>query len=269
MTRSMGGAGADHLDGGAGVNLVSYANAQAAVVVDLGNNANNKGDAAGDVISSVQNVIGSEHNDRLAGDAHDNVLDGGAGVDSLAGGGGNDTYIVDNTKDVVTEAANAGTDEVHSSVSYTLSANVENLTLTGSVGLVGTGNELNNMLIGGDGDDTLVGGLGQDTLTGGGRHDVFLFTKVMDSLPGSEDLITDWHTGDKVDLSSIDANAHLAGDQAFVLVTAFSGMAGEAMLTFDASSGQTSLSLDLDGDKIADSSIKILGGTVDPSAILL
>ena len=60
----------------------------------------------------------------------------------MAGGAGNDTYIVDNTGDVVTEAANAGTDLVYSSVTYTLTANVENLTLTGSSNINGTGNTL-------------------------------------------------------------------------------------------------------------------------------
>ena len=63
-----------------------------------------------------------------------NVLDGGAGADTLVGGTGNDTYVVDNAGDVVTEGAGAGTDTVQSSVTFTLGANVENLTLTGAGG---------------------------------------------------------------------------------------------------------------------------------------
>ena len=56
------------------------------------------------------------------------MLDGGAGNDTMAGGAGNDTYVVDAAGDVVTEAASAGTDTVQSRISYTLGANVENLT---------------------------------------------------------------------------------------------------------------------------------------------
>ena len=71
------------------------------------------------------------------GNALDNVITGNSGNNVLAGGAGNDTYIVQNAGDVVTEAANNGTDTVQSSVSYTLGANVENLTLTGNANING------------------------------------------------------------------------------------------------------------------------------------
>ena len=66
----------------------------------------------------------------------------------MAGGAGNDIYVVDNVADVVTEAASAGTDRIDSSVTFTLGANVENLTLTGTAAINGTGNTLNNVLTG-------------------------------------------------------------------------------------------------------------------------
>src|SRR5439155_14581938 len=93
------------------------------------------------------NVIrGLAGNDTLYGGAGDDVLDGGDGADSMVGGVGSDFYVVDNASDLVTEAASAGTDTVQSSVSYTLTANVENLTLTGAAASNGTGNTLSNIL---------------------------------------------------------------------------------------------------------------------------
>ncbi|MFM2275239.1 MAG: hypothetical protein RL211_1111, partial [Pseudomonadota bacterium] len=102
-------------------------------------------------------------NDTLNGGAGNDTLNGGAGTDSMAGGLGDDTYVVDATTDVVTEALNAGTDTVQSSVTYTLSANVENLTLTATTAINGTGNALDNILTGGAGVNVLTGGAGNDT----------------------------------------------------------------------------------------------------------
>jgi Ca2+-binding RTX toxin-like protein len=103
----------------------------------------------------------------------------------MAGGAGNDTYVVDNAGDVVTEAAGAGTDTVQTTLaSYALSANVENLTFTGAGNFSGTGNALNNTLAGGagndtlnggDGSDTLIGGAGNDSMNGGTGNDIFVF----------------------------------------------------------------------------------------------
>ena len=78
--------------GGLGIDIVSYETSAEGVTVDLSNNANNAGgDAAGDKLSLVENLLGSEHDDNLTGDGNANVLEGGKGADTLAGGGGIDT----------------------------------------------------------------------------------------------------------------------------------------------------------------------------------
>ncbi|WP_181049731.1 Ig-like domain-containing protein [Marinobacter persicus] len=116
-------------------------------------------------------LYGGAGSDQLTGDAGNDALNGGSGADSMAGGTGNDTYVVDNSSDQVTELAGEGTDTVQSRVSYTLTDNVENLTLTGYSGISGTGNELDNVIRGNNGSNTLRGLAGGDTLVGNNGHD--------------------------------------------------------------------------------------------------
>jgi Ca2+-binding RTX toxin-like protein len=181
----IGGAGADTLNGGTGFDIASYSTATAGVTASLAAPAGNTGDAAGDVYSSIEGLIGSGFNDTLTGDAGANsltggagndTLDGGAGADMLVGGSGNDTYLVESAGDlVVIETAAEGTDEVRASAAaYALSANVENLTYTGSGTFAGTGNALDNVMSGGAGDDLLDGGAGNDTLIGGAGNDTYV-----------------------------------------------------------------------------------------------
>ena len=92
-------------------------------------------------------ALGLGGNDELVGGTGDDTLDGGTGKDRMLGGVGNDTYVVDSAGDKVIEAAGAGTDLVRSAIGYTLGANLENLTLTGSATLGGSGNALDNQLI--------------------------------------------------------------------------------------------------------------------------
>ncbi|HKD28759.1 MAG TPA: peroxidase family protein [Xanthobacteraceae bacterium] len=124
------------------------------------------GTAGDDVISGLGG------NDLLTGNAGNDVLDGGAGADSMSGGAGNDIYIVDNVGDTVVEAANQGIDTVKTTLAtFTLGNNVENLIFTGTAAFTGNGNALNNVIIGGVGNDTLSGGAGNDTLDGGAGND--------------------------------------------------------------------------------------------------
>ena len=154
----------------------------------------------GTALKGTGNAAGGN---KITGNAGDNTLsDGGSGLaapDTLVGGAGNDTYLVSNASDVVTEAAGAGTDTVIASLisAYTLPANVENLTFIGGTNFSGTGNGLDNVITGGSGNDTLSGGAGNDTLiggpgadqlTGGAGNDDFVFN----AGDASGDLITDF-----------------------------------------------------------------------------
>jgi serralysin len=98
---------------------------------------------------------GGTGNDRLVGGLGNDTLIGGAGNDTLQGNEGNDLYLVDSADDVVTEAFDQGLDRVETALaSYTLSADVENLTYTGASPFSGTGNAVNNNLVGGAGNDS-------------------------------------------------------------------------------------------------------------------
>jgi len=120
------------------------------------------------------NGTGNALDNVITGNAAANTLDGSTGEDSLIGGAGNDVYIVDDTNDDIIENAGEGTDTIRSSVSYTVSANVENLTLTGGLDINATGNGSNNTLTGNTGNNTLDGGVGADLMQGGTGNDVYI-----------------------------------------------------------------------------------------------
>jgi len=138
-------------------------------------------------------ITGTSGNDSLVGTAGNDTIDGGAGADTMQGAAGDDTYIVDNVGDVIIEQENGGIDTAQSSVSYTLGGWVNNLVLTGTAAINGTGNGVENQITGNAAANVLDGGLLADTLTGGGGADSFNFSVA----PGAADadLITDFTSG--------------------------------------------------------------------------
>ncbi len=214
------------------------------------------------ICGATQNdwLMGYAGNDWLRGFNGNDVLDGGAGADKMEGGAGNDVYYVDNAGDRVIEAAGCGYDTVKATVSVNVSGqDIERVILAGSANINVSGNGLDNVLCGNAGNNGIYGGEGQDILTGGAGRDRFDFNAVSESSYSRWDRITDLSNEDIIDLSTIDANTKVAGNQAFCLVNAFSGKGGEITLSYNAGSNYTLLAADVHGDKVADLRIVLNG----------
>ncbi|MBL8529158.1 MAG: calcium-binding protein [Burkholderiales bacterium] len=242
--------------------------------------------------NGLANVItGNAARNVLSGLDGDDTLNGGVGADSMIGGKGNDKYYVNERGDIVIESAGEGTDAVIASTSCVLAPNVENLTLTGSLGFDGTGNTVANVITGNDksnvlsglagndtlnglaGSDTLLGGAGADVLIGGLGVDRFDFDAVSDSTSAARDAIragggaiafegAGVSGGDVIDLSGIDANTNVGGDQAFA--SGFGIGLGQISLV---SSGTTTLVRgNVDGDPDFEFVLAIEDGSVLASA---
>jgi Ca2+-binding RTX toxin-like protein len=240
--------------------------------------------------NGIDTLDGGDGDDVLDGRTGNDVLIGGAGNDTLVGGQGDDLYFVDSAADVVIEAASQGTDEVRATASsFTLGANIERLVYIGTGDFAGTGNSGaesivggagadtlrgmagNDTLQGGDGADILVGGTGADVLTGGAGADIFRFEASSETGIGSAaDRIVDFSQfqQDLIDLSAIDADSTVAGDQAFSFIGTDGFASGtRGQLRFEhRGDGNTWIQADLDGNQIADFEIALLGTKVLTSA---
>ncbi len=217
-----------------GTNAINGTGNGSANTITGNSGANTLSGAAGsDIISGGDGndtLNGGDGNDTLNGNIGNDTLNGGAGSDSMSGGAGNDSYVVNATQDRVYETTTTaslddagGTDSISSSVSQNLSGYngvkfVENLTLTGTGNINGTGNDLDNVitgntrintLSGGDGNDTLNGGDGTDTLSGGNGTDILNGGNGNDTLNGGSgnDTLTGGAGADRFDFRTLaDAN---------------------------------------------------------------
>jgi Ca2+-binding RTX toxin-like protein len=254
-----GGGGYDSMNGGSGDDLF-YVNDLAKDTVDGGGGHDTVSFAlmnqAIDFSLADQTFLNITHVENVVGTAFDDTLVGTTGRDAIDGGAGNDTIwgVAFNFQEI--------------SLGDTLSGGAGDDTVVGS--------KHADLLDGGDGDDMLYanggdtanGGDGADTidigdrfnlLSGGAGADQFVFMPHNGQLH-SGDLITDLANEDTIDLSGIDADGNgRNGNQAFTLVSHLNGHAGEAALSYDAGSNQTSLLLDMNGDGAADVTI-LLGG---------
>jgi Ca2+-binding RTX toxin-like protein len=222
-------------------------------------------------------LLGNEASNVLQGAAGNDTLNGAAGADTLYGGSGNDTYTVDNIADIASEDGVGGVDaggldRVVSSVDVTLGNFIENLQLSGTAAIDGTGNGLNNTLTGNSGDnylsglagaDMLSGGAGNDVLLGGAGADRFEFTSltgsdtVLDFVSGSDKLVFELD----VFGSALDANADRRVDAGrFVLGSA--ALDADDFLFYDQASGRLFYDADGSGTDVDAVLIATLAGGV-------
>jgi serralysin len=252
-----GGRDADHVFGGNGADFVQG---------DLGDDRV-EGGAGADVLSGGHDqdrLDGGDDRDLVFGGDGDDTLDGGAGADFVAGDDGAD--LITNAGGVDLIFGGAGNDTlVAGADGDCLLGNQDDDRLIGGAGVDTLfGGRGNDTLEGGAGDDWLSGDLGADVLTGGAGRDRFVFT----AIDGAVDRITDFAPlVDFLDLTAIDADAGQAGDQAFALVSAFTGQAGQLVLSYDGTS--TTVRGDVNGDGVSDFDLLIDGQVTSTDGWLL
>ena len=167
-----GGADADSLDGGAGSDTADYSGSAAAVNVFLDLSLpNTGGDAEGDTLISIENLIGSDGDDSLVGDSGENTIAGGAGADTIEGGAGEDTADYSTSATRVTVFLGSGTPNFGGDAEGDVLSGIEHLIGSNSGDNL-LGDEGANTIAGGAGNDVLVGELGSDSLDGGQGLDI-------------------------------------------------------------------------------------------------
>lgn len=224
----LGGFGSDTLKGGAGADTL-------------------KGGFAADIVQGAGGadmLFGDDGNDVMDGGDGGDTINGGTGADKMSGGAGADKYYVDNVGDRIVETASADIDTVISSVSYTLAANVENISLGGTANIGANGNALANKMIGnaanntmkgfdgadslngGAGNDVLYGGVGIDALAGGTGSDTFVFNAPVNA--NNRDTIVDFNVAD--DTMRLDAAVFTnIGPDGTLAANAFQNSGGAAV----------------------------------------
>ena len=283
-----GGAGADTLFGGAGNDTYVVDNAGDVIGdtsgIDLVNAA-----VSWTITGQIENLnltgfdaingTGNEGVNIITGNGAANVLDGGLGADSLFGGAGDDTFIVDNAADIIDDAS--GVDLVQASVSWTLSAAFENLSLAGSDAINGFGNTSANIIIGNNANNLLDGGAGADTLAGGAGNDTLIRSQGVDTLSGGQGadtfqfvfnaddaalniqaFITDFeHGADKIDLRLLPPGIQFIG------IDPFTGLHG-LEVRFEYSGAQSTIvQIDLEGDGVTNYQIVLQNGNIALEAL--
>lgn len=249
----LGGDGGDDLNGGDGKDIASYRSSGTGVTIDLANTTATGGDAAGDMLDSIESLRGSDHADALTGDGQANTLLGYGGQDTLNGGVGNDKLTGGADADELNGGDGKGdvASYVNSDAAVTVNLGTNVNTggdaagdlLSGIERVTGsdfddslTGDSGRNKLVGGDGEDTINGGQDHDALQGGADADVFYFA----TTDFGRDKILDWEDGtDMINYLNIAG----VGSTVFAMFTATQD-GDDAVLTLNADPKQSITFLD-------------------------
>lgn len=212
--------GDDQIYGGTGSDTYNLSDTQADASVDLSAGIASSAETGTDFLASIENVVGGDGNDTFIGNAENNVLQGGAGDDSIDGGQGDDHFFTTLYDGNDSYDGGEGTDTLDMSVTQNgvvvdLVAGTADGAEIGHDTLSGIEN-----VVGGTGDDTFKANEFINTFTGGAGNDTFEFSDIF--APGStqamRNTIKDFHVGDRIDLSGLDANWELPDNQEFELV---------------------------------------------------